>query len=163
MDLDSHLSVTDRCRSLVHILRVGPVAAGAKASALCEGSMPGNSERQIQSRFKFVCQGHFAEKSKKADSMVRQGPLSECGPGLSPVCDRQVQVTVPHFRVGPLAAGPMASALCERSMPDWAESLIQARFEVCSPEHFAKIARKPDSVFRQGPLFGMWDRTRTCL
>ena len=97
MDLDSHLSVTDRCRSLVHILRVGPVAAGAKASALCEGSMPGHSERQIQSRFKFVCQGHFAEKTKKTDSMVRQGPLSECGLGVSLVCDRQVQVTGRHF------------------------------------------------------------------
>ena len=77
MDLDSHLSVTDRCRSLVHILRVGPVAAGAKASALCEGSMPGNSERQIQSRFKFVCQGHFAEKikyKKKQTQWFAKGP-----------------------------------------------------------------------------------------
>ena len=74
MDLDSHLSVADRCRSLVHILRVGPVAAGAKASALCEGSMPGNGERQIQSRFKFVCQGHFAEKSKKQIQWFARGP-----------------------------------------------------------------------------------------
>ena len=56
MDLDSHLSVTDRCRSLVRIFRVGPLAAGAKASALWEGSMPDNSKRQIQIRFKFFSQ-----------------------------------------------------------------------------------------------------------
>ena len=74
MDLDSHLSVTDRCRSLVHIFRVGPLAAGAKASALCEGSMPDNSERQIQIRFKFVSQSTSQKHRKIKLFFFARGP-----------------------------------------------------------------------------------------
>ena len=74
MDLDSHLSVTDRCRSLVHIFRVGPVAAGAKASALCEGSMPDNSERQIQIRFKFVSQSTSPKNQENQIQWLARGP-----------------------------------------------------------------------------------------
>ena len=61
MDLDSHLSVTDRCMSLVHIFRIGPLAAGAMASALCESSMPDLTESQIQARFEVCFPEHFAK------------------------------------------------------------------------------------------------------
>ena len=46
--LDSRVSVADRCRSLSHISRIGPLAAGAMASALCERSMPDWTDSLIQ-------------------------------------------------------------------------------------------------------------------
>merc|ERR1711994_766325 len=45
----------------------------------------------------------------------------------------------------------MVSSLCESRMPKSTESLIRTRFEVCVPQHFAKIQRKPDSLICQGP------------
>ena len=48
VDLDSHLSVTDRCRSLVDELRGGQWVAEAMVSSLCESRMPQSTENLIQ-------------------------------------------------------------------------------------------------------------------
>ena len=48
VDLDSHLSVTDRCMSLVDIFRGGQWVAEATVSSLCESRMPQATESVIQ-------------------------------------------------------------------------------------------------------------------
>ena len=60
----------------------------------------------------------IAEKLKKADSMIRQGALSECGLGLSRVRDRRVHVTGPHFQSWPIGCmgpwpRPSAKIICQ--------------------------------------------------
>merc|ERR1712141_391365 len=127
------------------------------ASALCEGSMPDNSERQIQSRFKFVSQGHFAEKSKKQIQWFARGPCAnvDLDSHLS-VTDR-CRSLVHIFRVGPVAAGAKASALCEGSMPDNSERQIQNRFKFLSQGHFAEKKNRFNGS--PGALERMWTWT----
>ena len=144
VDCSSPLFVTDMCRSLGCIFRVGPVAsaAGAMAWALCERSMPHFTERPNQFRFEVCGPEHLAKIQRKPDSIFRQGPHGEIvdlGSHLS-VTDR-CRSLVDKLRGGQWVAEAMVSSLCESRMPQSTERLIRASFEVCSPT-LCKIVAK---------------------
>ena len=126
--------MTDRCRSLVRIFRVGPVAAGAKASALCEGSMPDNSERQIQIRFKFVSQSTSPHKKLKNQiHFFARGPWGNVNLDSHMSVTDRCRSLVDMFTGGQGLAEAMVSSLCESRMPQCTKRLIQGCFKVCAP------------------------------
>ena len=48
VDLDSHLSVTGRCRSLVGEFRGGQSVAAVMVSSVCDSEMPHSTESALQ-------------------------------------------------------------------------------------------------------------------
>ena len=119
VDLDSHLSVTDRCRSLVDELRGGQWVAEAMVSSLCESRMPQCTENRMQAWFEVCVPQHLTKIQRKPGSTLREGPhgaIVDLGSHLS-VTDK-CRSLVDKLRGGQWVAEAMLCSWYESRCPN---------------------------------------------